>query len=136
MINLQKVSLTTQELREFGFSFGAIFAVIFGLILPWLFDSTFPLWPWFVFLITSSLAVIYPPSLTLFYKMWMMFGIVMGWINTRIILGVVFFFIFMPFGLVMRLFRKDLLLLKIDKKIKSYRISNQKHDRENMEDPF
>jgi hypothetical protein len=136
MENLKIIEITTKELQEFGFTFGAVFASLFGLILPWVFDNVFPLWPWCVFVFTYSLATMYPLGLKIFYKLWIMFGGMMGWINNRFILGVIFLFLFMPFGLVMRLFRKDLLSLKIDKKLISYRVDNNEHDKDNMEDPF
>jgi len=39
-------------------------------------------------------------------------GHVLGWINARIILGIVFFVVVMPIGLVMRLFGKDFLRMR------------------------
>lgn len=43
-----------------------------------------------------------------------------GWFNTRLILCIIFYLIVTPFGLVMRLFKKDPLEKKIDKKMGSY----------------
>jgi hypothetical protein len=39
----------------------------------------------------------------------------LGWINSRIILGVVFFVVVTPIGLIMRLFGKDLLRMRTPK---------------------
>ena len=33
-------------LRQFAFVFGGIVAVLFGLLLPWLLDHGWPVWPW------------------------------------------------------------------------------------------
>lgn len=131
----KKSPVNAKELRSFGVVFGIIFALLFGLILPWLFGKPLPLWPWFVFITTVSLAIIYPLSLKSFYNIWMWFGGIMGWVNTRLVLGVVFYFIFAPFGLVMKLFGKDLLSLKLDKQLKSYKIINNSDD-VNIENPF
>jgi len=57
-------------------------------------------------------ALIYPKGLTPLYKAWMAFGHVLGWINARIILGLVFFVVVMPIGLIMRLFGKDFLRMR------------------------
>ena len=131
-----KVSATTKELREFGLLFGVILVLLFGLLLPWIFAKPFPLWPWWVLAVTATLAVLYPSGLKPFYKLWMLFGGIMGWINTRLILGIVFYLIFVPFGLVMKLFGKDPLSRKLDSKMTTYRVTNKSHNKENMENPF
>ena len=128
--------LTNKELREFGLLFGAIFVVLFGFFVPWIFDADFPVWPWYVLAVTGGLAVVYPPSLKPFYHLWMKFGFVMGWLNTRIILGIVFYLVFMPFGLVIRLFGKDLLMQKIDTKAKSYRVIQNEEQKSSLENPY
>ena len=135
-MKVQKTSVTIKELREFGLIFGAILVLLFGLLLPWVFEKPFLLWPWWVFAITGSLALIYPLGLKPFYKVWMMFGSVMGWINTRLILGVVFYLVFVPFGLVMKLLGKDPLSIKLDNKMTTYRVTNNVNEKNNMENPF
>jgi hypothetical protein len=62
-----------------------------------------------------ALALICPRLLSPLYRGWMKFGHVLGWINARIILGLVFFVMVTPIGLVMRLFGKDLLRMKMQK---------------------
>ncbi|MDP8259608.1 MAG: SxtJ family membrane protein [Candidatus Gygaella obscura] len=54
------------------------------------------------------------------YYAWMKLACVLCWINTRLILGLLFFLIFTPIGLLLRLFKKDLLERKIDKNQNSY----------------
>jgi hypothetical protein len=133
---MQKKTVTTNELREFGIIFGAILVMLFGFLLPWIFDWGLQIWPWWVFVITGSMAIIYPLSLKAFYNLWMLFGSVMGWINTRLILGIIFYLVFVPFGLVIKLFGKDLLSLKLESKITSYRVINKVSEKDNMENPF
>jgi len=135
-MNIKKSTVTTKELREFGLIFGVILVLLFGLLLPWVFAKPFPLWPWWVFAVTGSMALIYPLSLKPFYKVWMLFGAVMGWINTRLILGVVFYCVFMPFGLIMKLFGKDLLSRKLDNSLTTYRVIHKDQEKDNMENPF
>jgi len=135
-MNIKKSTVTTKELKEFGLIFGVILVLLFGLLLPWVFAKPFPLWPWWVFAVTGSMALIYPLSLKPFYKVWMLFGAVMGWINTRLILGVVFYCVFMPFGLIMKLFGKDLLSRKLDSSLTTYRVIHKDQEKDNMENPF
>ena len=65
-----------------------------------------------LFLITSFKADILRP----FNKLWMNFGLFLGMIVSPIVIGVIFFFIFTPIGIFMRLFGRDELLLKIKNK--------------------
>jgi len=133
---MQNINVTNKELREFGLIFGTIFVLLFGLLIPWLFDKSFPLWPWYVLAFMGGVAIIFPLGLKPFLKIWMMFGAVMGWINTRIILGLVFYLVFMPFGLVMKVFGKDLLSRKLDSDASTYRVVHKEENNSNMENPF
>jgi hypothetical protein len=54
------------------------------------------------------------------YKGWMAFGAVFAWINTRIILGAIFYVIVSPVAIGIRLLGKDLLDEKIDRNRASY----------------
>ena len=128
--------LTNKKLREFGLIFGAILVLLFGVLLPWIFGSNFPLWPWWILGVTGSMALIYPQSLRLLFNAWMLFGMVMGWINTRVILGVIFYCVIMPYGLTIRLLGKDLLSKKLDSALFTYRIINNDDDINDMNNPF
>jgi len=129
-------SVNKKDLREFGLIFGGILVLLFGLLLPWLIDKPFPIWPWWALSVSASLAVIYPLSLKPFYKLWMAFGSVMAWVNTRLILGIVFYLVFLPFGLALKLLGKDPLSRKINNKVESYRVINDQNIKSNMEDPY
>ena len=59
---------------------------------------------------------------------WMKLALVLSWINTRIILFIIFYLILTPIGLVMKLFGADLLEKKIDKSKISYWKMKEKHD--------
>ena len=124
-----------KELRTFGLMTGGIVAVLFGLLLPWLFSHAFPLWPWIVAGVLGSLGLLAPAALGPVYRLWMKFGHVMGAINTRIILGLLFYVIFTPVGLAMRLFRWDpMRRRKSDGG--SYRVVNHPKSPKHMERPF
>jgi hypothetical protein len=105
--------MSFKQERQFGY----LFAVVFTIIAFW------PLWPLakpnFYWLAGAGLwlaaALISPQWLSPLYKGWMKFGHVLGWINARIILGLVFFIMVTPIGLVMRLFGKDLLRMRLQK---------------------
>lgn len=80
------------------------------------------LWSWFglagAFFLLAGLFV--QSILRPVYIGWMKFAFILGWVNTRILLGVFFYLIITPIGVVMRLAGKDLLDRKIDRSAKSY----------------
>ncbi len=129
--------LDKQGLRKFGFITGAIVVVLFGLLLPWLFGIKWPLWPWYLAGALWALAIVIPVALNPIYHVWMRFGLVLGWINTRIILGIVFYVVFTPFALILKLMGKDPMSRKYIENIKSYRVLSNKHEsREHMGRPY
>ncbi len=127
---------TKQELRQFGFLIGGLIALIFGLGLPLLKGHSLPPWPWVVALVLGSLALLTPRALQPIYRLWMRFGAVMGWINTRIILGLVFYFLLWPTGLLMKLFRHDPMQRRPAKNQASYRSPCESKAPDTMERPY
>jgi hypothetical protein len=125
-----------KELRSFGFITGGLTPVIFGLLLPWLFDHDFPRWPWIVSAILIVWAIVLPMSLKPVYRVWMTIGLCLGWINTRIILSIMFYFIILPTGLILRLLGKDPMTRSIIKEQKSYRVTSTVPDKKHIERPY
>ncbi|MFT7533248.1 MAG: hypothetical protein ACI9FD_004283 [Gammaproteobacteria bacterium] len=111
-----------QELRQFGLMFGGFISIIFGLLLPFIFSGSYRLWPWIVGALFVAWALILPGSLRLVFKLWLKIGFVLNYVNTRLILGVIFFALFLPFALVLRLFGWDAMHRKFSKVQSSYRI--------------
>jgi len=64
-------------------------------------------------LIFTNLAFIKPDLLLPFNKLWMRFGLLLGIIISPVVLGLIFFIIFAPIGLFMRLFGRDELRLRM-----------------------
>jgi hypothetical protein len=68
-------------------------------------------WVWLTLLSTAAvlllLAAVAPALLRPVYRVWMRVGEVLGWINTRILLTLVFFLVVAPIGIVMRLFGRS-----------------------------
>ena len=125
-----------QELRKFGFIFAGMFILIFGLLLPWIWDKPSPTWAWIVAAVFITVALLAPAALGPVYKLWMKIGLVLGWINTRIILGLVFFVIFAPVALFFKLMGRDPLKQRLDASTTSYRIASEQPPRDRMEKPY
>ena len=129
--------MRSHELRRFGLLFGAILVLLFGLLLPFLVGYSFPLWPWVVALIVATLALLVPTALTPFYRGWMRFGLVAAFINTRIIMFVLYYVLFVPTGLVMKLFGRDALARTIGgKTTDSYRVASTVRPNDHFERPY
>ena len=59
-----------------------------------------------------GLGFIFPVLLKPIYFPWMIFATILGWIMTRFVLSIVFYFILTPIGLVTRILGEDFLALK------------------------
>ncbi len=125
-----------KELRNFGFITGGLTPAFFGLLLPWLFGHNFPRWPWIVAVVLVAWALVLPMSLKPVYRVWMTIGLCLGWINTRIILSIMFYLIILPVGAVMRLAGKDPMARSINREQKSYRVKSIVPDKKHVEKPY
>ena len=112
--------LKTKKLREFGFLIGFCFPILIGLIIPLIQGHNFKVWTLYIGIPFLILGLIAPKSLIYPYKLWMSFGEILGWINSRLILGLVFIFIVQPLALFMRVLGYDPLQQRKSKK-SSYR---------------
>ena len=129
-------TLDRKGLRSFGISTGAIFAGLFGLFFPWLFGFTYPLWPWILFAVLATAGLLIPEALRPVHYWWMRLALLISKVTTPIVLGVVFFLVFMPFGLIAKLFGKDPMNRKLNDEISSYRVDSETSSRENLENPY
>jgi hypothetical protein len=113
--------ITRKQLRSFGFTVGGIFALI--ALWPLVIRADDPRW-WAVVVAGCLLvpAAVFPQSLTWVYKGWMALGHVLGWINTRIILGFIFYFVVTPIGVFRRWLGKDPMGRRLRPDLDSYRV--------------
>ena len=130
-------TLDRQGLRKFGLTTGAIVVVLFALFFPWVFDAaSMPIWPWVIAGLLWLPALIKPDSLRPVCAAWMKIGHAIGWVNTRIILGLVFYILVLPMGLIMRLFGKDPMARKYDASASSYRVESVSEPKDRLEKPY
>ena len=130
------VQPSKSQLRTFGLLFSSFLGGIFGLALPLLLANPWPLWPWIIAAIITSLALLLPGLLIYLYRPWLKFGAIAGWINTRIILVLLFYGMFTPIGLVMRMFGADPLRKRFEPDSDSYRINIEPQPCDHMEKPY
>ena len=136
-INFSEIpKLDKQGLRKFGLTTGIIFAVLFGVVLPLLWGAGIHRWPLVVGGILCSVALIAPRSLAPFYAVWMRLALVLGWLNSRIILGIIFLLVLTPMALIMRLLGKDPMQRKLEREKMSYRIASTPPSEDSMTTPY
>jgi len=131
-----KKPVTNSELRKFGLLVGGVFAFGFGLILPWLFHRHFKIWPWIVGSPLFLFGLVFPPALKIPHKVWTTLAEILSWINTRIILGILFYGIFTPLSGILKLMKRDPMARRIEKSEASYRVSVKGPSVQQMEKPF
>ena len=101
--------------KKFGFFFTFVFAILafyFLFIDSILWAQALAILAVFFLLIT----VIIPQALLPLNKLWMRLGLLLGMIVSPIVLGIIFFGLVAPYGVVMRMFGRDELRLKFTKK--------------------
>ena len=115
-----KNMISKKILREFGFLIGFVFPFIVGWVLPSIGNQSFKIWTLWISIPSLILTILRPQILLYPYKAWMKLGHILGWLNSRIILGLVFLIVLQPIALIMRLFGHDPLKTKKHDQ-KSYR---------------
>ena len=99
-------------------SFGIVFFIVFLLIstYPLLNDNNIRLWSLILSVIFLILGLINSSILTPLNKVWFKFGILLGKIVSPLVMGIIFFLVVTPIGILMRILNKDILNLKYNNK--------------------
>lgn len=130
MIVYSDVTLPTD--RKFGFFFGVLF---FLASFVCLISSQIALAALLgvVSLVLFTLSVCKPSLLHPMNRAWMIFGLTLGRIVNPIVMGLIFFVIFVPTGLSLKIFGRDELSLKIKRRETYWKLRPAEHERQ---DPF
>ncbi len=120
----QRQKTEPSRLRSFGLLMGSVFLLV--AFWPLLFHDEIPrIWAAIVAAAFIITALLFPASLEFVHRAWMGFGKKLGWINSRILLGILFFGILTPIAWIMSLLGKRPLKLKYDPHAESYRVPKQ-----------
>ena len=115
-----KEIISKKQLREFGLLIGFGFPLFIGWLIPALTGHGFRAWTLWVGFLGLISGITFPSALYYPYKFWMKLGLTLGWVNSRIILGLVFIIVLLPISVLMRLIGYDPLQTKL-KEEKTYR---------------
>ncbi len=132
---MEQTPLQQKQWRAFGLIVGGV-GVLLGL-KPLLRPEARPhLWLLGAGALLVLLGVLVPQSLRPAYRGWMVLGAILGWINTRIILSVIFYGVFTPIGLCMRLRQRDPMQRVLQPEATTYRTPRQGRDADHMTRQF
>ena len=95
-------------------------------MIPLLTCHGFRLWTLWIGFIGLLFGIASPRLLYYPYKFWMKLGLILGWFNSRIILGLVFMVVLLPISFTMRLIGYDPLRIKLTRE-KTYRENRKDH---------
>ena len=98
-------------------NFGIVFSIVFLIIATWpiLNQNEIRIWSIIISLIFLILGLINSKFLSPLNKAWFKFGLILGSLIAPIVMGIVFFLVVTPTGLIMKALGKDLLGLKRNK---------------------
>ena len=103
-------------------NFGLVFFIIFVIVSLWplTYEGPIRIWTVIISLVFLILGLMNSKLLTPLNKLWFKFGMILGAIVVPVVMGVVFFLVVTPIGLVMKIMGRDLLNKKYDKKKRTY----------------
>ncbi len=109
-----------KEQRKFGLLMAAAIAVL-G-ILRWAFHgfSGFPTYFFGVAAVFLVLGLVLPMALKPVFDAWLRFAVALNWFMTRLFLGIAYYLLIVPIGVLMRLFGNDPMKRQWDPETKTY----------------
>ena len=116
MLTKSKIKMSSN--RSFGLVFFFVFLIV-GL-WPLMREESPKIWLLIISIFFLVLGVVNSKLLTPLNKVWFKIGIFLGNLVAPIVLGIIFFLVVTPIGLIMKIIGKDVLQKKYDKKKKSY----------------
>jgi len=99
--------ISKKQLRDFGLLIGFGLPLIIGWLIPSITGHGFRAWTLWISIPTLVIGVLSPRILRKPYQAWMQLGHLLGYVNSRIILGIVFVAVLQPIAFVMRAFGYD-----------------------------
>lgn len=96
----------SKGMRDFAWQFSLLIMIVFMGLLPWIFDGNIPWWPLILSMYLCASGVIYPKAVYPIYVVWMVLASILGFINTYLLLALVFYIVFTPMGCVLRYLKR------------------------------
>ena len=129
------MEVTKSALRQFGLMIGGIFLLIGLWPFVWRQEAV-RIWAVVPGSLLAIAGLVRPGILKHLYQGWMWVGHVMGWVNTRIILGVLFYGIVTPMGLIMKMTGHDPMRRNYEADALTYRVIRQPRPASHLKNMF
>ena len=113
----------SKTLRNFAYTMFAV--LLFIALLMGYKGNDHWTWPFLLAAIFILFGIVAPMQLKIIYQLWMGLAVIMGYFVSRIILSLLYYGTFLPIGLILKIFKKDLLGKEIDKSSASYWIKRE-----------
>lgn len=116
-----------------------MFSCVFGLIaaVAWLLNGSHQYWAVALGAVFLLVALVWPPLLMPINRLWEQLGHALGLVSNSILLGVFFYVVITPFGLMMRLMAADPMRRRTSRAASSYFTAVQRQaNRETFPDMF
>ena len=107
---MKKINIKFKDNITFGILF-LIFFLIVG-IYPLKSGGVIRIWSVVLSLVFLIVTIIRPNLFTFLNKFWIQFGFLLGKIISPLVMGLVFFFVVTPIGILIRILKKDVMGLK------------------------
>ena len=118
---MEQIEVTKKTLRQFGLMVGGVFLLIGLWPFVWR-QEAIRIWVAVPGALLAVAGLVIPGVLKHVYHGWMWVGHVMGWVNTRIILGILFYGVVTPMGLVMKMTGRDPMRRAFEPDAQTYRV--------------
>ena len=102
-----KLVYSKKILREFGIIVGLILPIIFGFLLPFIFNHDFRIWTLFVGSTLLITGIIKPNLLYFPNLIRMKIGLIHGRINNFLTFSLIFIFLLNPIAIILKIIRYD-----------------------------
>ncbi len=128
-------AVTNKTLRDFGLLIGGA-ALVYAL-WPLVFrGEDMRLWAAGLGAVIGATGLVAPAILKHPYRGWMVVGHALGWMNTRIILGALYYGLVVPMGLVMKIMGRDPMRRALVPGMESYRVVREPRPASHMKNMF
>ena len=100
--------------KKNNITFGILFFIFFLIIglYPLISIGVIRIWSVILSLVFLIITIIRPNLFTFLNRLWIQFGFFLGKIISPIVMGLVFFFVVTPIGILVRILKKDVMSLK------------------------
>ena len=130
-------SRNLKQMRKFGYTMALAVGLGFGVLIPLIFHLNFHVWILALGAVFGLFGFVKPLWLGYVYIPWMALAEILGFINSRIILFVVFIVVFVPISIVLRLFGHDPMTRLTKDEVQTYRVKREvAYNPKNMERPY